>query len=126
MEKFKEYFKFPLQMDSEFEIKVFTADKRMAFDWLISMPREAKEKIVALINGEKPLIPKVKKKWRHESGVIYCRFLEGVNINKEYKVLRIRGWGMLTGIGAYNLPLEEAAIIQDSFAEYCVNMLNND
>ena len=40
--------------------------------------------------------------------------------------MRIRGWGMLTGIGAYNLPAEEAAQIQDDFANYCVQMLNNN
>ena len=40
--------------------------------------------------------------------------------------MRIRGWGMLTGIGAYNLDIETAAKIQDDFAEYCVKMLNNN
>jgi hypothetical protein len=39
--------------------------------------------------------------------------------------MRVRGWGMLTGIGAYNLPLKEASIIQDEFIDYCVKRLNN-
>ena len=36
----------------------------------------------------------------------------------------IRGWGMLTGIGGYNLPTDKAAEIQDAFTNYCVEMLN--
>jgi len=36
----------------------------------------------------------------------------------------IRGWGNLTGTGAHNLKEEEAANIQDTFAEYIVEQLN--
>ena len=32
MEDFKNYYKFPLKMDDDFTIKVFTQDNRMAFD----------------------------------------------------------------------------------------------
>lgn len=126
MKDFKNYFKFPLQMDKEWDIKVYTSDKRMAFDWLINIPHTVKEKIISIINGEVTLTPKVKKEWRHENGILCCKFLEGEYGENEYKVMRIRGWGMLTGIGAYNLPTEEAAQIQDDFAEYCVKMLNNN
>ena len=31
---------------------------------------------------------------------------------------------MLTGVGGYNLPTDEASKIQDDFAKYCVEMLN--
>jgi hypothetical protein len=40
-------------------------------------------------------------------------------------MLRVRGWGMLTGIGGHNIPPIVALKIQDDFAEHCVNMLNN-
>lgn len=39
-------------------------------------------------------------------------------------IITIRGWGNLTGIGGHNLPAEEAANIQDTFASYIVTQLN--
>lgn len=38
----------------------------------------------------------------------------------------IRGWGNLTGIGGHNLKPEEAANIQDTFAEFIINKLNKE
>ena len=38
----------------------------------------------------------------------------------------MRGWGMLTGVGGYNLDAEYAAKIQDEFMEYCIKTLNNN
>ena len=78
MENFKNYFKFPLKMWEDFDIKVFTNDNKMAFDWLINIPREAKNKIVAKINGE-TLIMSVKKEFWHENGIVFCKILEGIN-----------------------------------------------
>lgn len=124
MVNFKDYFKFPLKMWDGFDIKVFTDDDRMAFDWLINIPREAKEGFVSRINGEYK-VQQVKKEYYHKNdGIVYCRVLEGENEGKEYKLFRIRGWGMLTGTGGYHLPEETAAEVQDAFMEYCVEMLN--
>lgn len=124
MVNFKDYFKFPLKMWDGFDIKVFTDDDRMAFDWLINIPREAKEGFVSRINGEHNT-QQVKKEYYHKNdGIVYCRVLEGENEGKEYKLFRIRGWGMLTGTGGYHLPEETAAEVQDAFMEYCVEMLN--
>ena len=125
MENFKNYFKFPLKMWEDFDIKVFTNDNKMAFDWLINLPREVKDKFVAKINGE-TLVMKVKKEFWHENGVVFCKMLEGEHKDTVYTLFRIRGWGMLTGIGGYNLDAETAAKIQDDFTEYCVKMLNNN
>jgi hypothetical protein len=125
MEDFKNYFKFPLKMWENFDIKVFTNDNKMAFDWLINLPREIKDKFVAKINGE-TLEMKVKKEFWNENGVVFCKMLEGEHNDTVYKLFRIRGWGMLTGIGGYNLDVETAAKIQDDFTEYCVKMLNNN
>ena len=124
MVNFKDYFKFPLKMWDGFDIKVFTDDDRMAFDWLINIPREVKEGFVSRINGEYK-VQQVKKEYYHKNdGIVYCRVLEGENEGKEYKLFRIRGWGMLTGTGGYHLPEETAAEVQDAFMEYCVEMLN--
>ncbi len=37
--------------------------------------------------------------------------------------LMVRGWGHLTGVGALNLPVEEAAVIQDEFAVWVVEKI---
>jgi hypothetical protein len=50
---------------------------------------------------------------------------DGDNVGEIIKIARIRGWGMLIGRGGHNLDENKAIEIQDSFAEYCVKMLNN-
>ena len=42
----------------------------------------------------------------------------------EKPLITIRGWGNLTGSGGHNLSQQEAANIQNTFAEYIVNKLN--
>ena len=39
-------------------------------------------------------------------------------------VLNVRGWGYLTGNGALKIDMDEAAKIQDGFAELVVELLN--
>lgn len=119
MEEFKKYYKFPLKMDKDFSIKVFTDDNNMAFDWLLSYGKKynnLKENLLNKINGEEV---NINKSFYHKEGYIYAKG-EVVDI----KVALIRGWGMLTGVGGYNLPADKAAEIQDAFADYCVEMLN--
>lgn len=125
MEKFKEYFKFPLKMWEHMDIKVFTDDNKMAFDWLINIPRATKEKFIARINGILIDPYKVSKRFYHKNdGIVYCRIEEGVHAGQEVKLFRMRGWGMLTGIGGYNLDAETAAAVQDKFMNYCIEQLN--
>ena len=50
-EEFKQYYKFPLKMWEFMEIKVFTDDNKMAFDWLVNIPRDTKQKLIDRING---------------------------------------------------------------------------
>ena len=123
---FKNYFKFPLKMWTDFDLKVFTDDNQMAFDWLINTSRDSKQKLVDKINGVNNTPYQVAKKFWHDKGIIYCKLLSGDNAGKEFKLCRIRGWGHLIGIGGYNLDGETAARIQNDFAEYCVKMLNNN
>ena len=121
MEDFKQYYKFPLKMWEFMEIKVFTDDNKMAFDWLINIPRDTKQKLIDRINGVDTEPYKTKKVFYQKDGIVYCRIEDK---DQELKLFRIRGWGMLTGIGGYNLPTDKAAEIQDVFADYCVEMLN--
>ena len=62
MEEFKKYYKFPLKMWEDFYIKVFTDDDKMAFGWMINIPREIKDAFVSIINGEREPKFNVKKK----------------------------------------------------------------
>ena len=121
MEDFKQYYKFPLKMWEFMDIKVFTDDNKMAFDWLIDIPRDTKQKLIDRINGVDTEPYKTKKTFYQKDGIAYCH-IEGKD--QELKLFRIRGWGMLTGIGGYNLPVDKAVEIQDAFTNYCIEMLN--
>ena len=121
MEEFKQYYKFPLKMWEFMDIKVFTDDNKMAFDWLINIPREIKQKLIDRINGVDTEPYKTKKTFYQKDGIVYCRIEDK---DQEIKLFRIRGWGMLTGVGGYNLPTDKAAEIQDTFTNYCVEILN--
>ena len=125
MEEFKNYFKFPLKMWEFMDIKVFTDNDKMAFDWLCSISREVKLNLIARINGEKTEPYKTKKEFWSDNGIVSVRILEGNNAGKVLKLFRVRGWGMLTGVGGYQLPADRATEIQDAFTDYCVTMLNN-
>lgn len=121
-ENFKNYFKFPLKMWEDFSLKIFTNDNGMALDWMIGYsPKtlEVKKNALAKINGE-DITFNSKASFRHENGIIYLKKID----DTEIPFLRVRGWGMLTGVGGYNLDADVAADIQDAFAEYCVMMLN--
>ena len=121
-EEFMTYFKFPLKMNWEFSIKVFTNDNKMAFDWLIPCSEnteELKKQIVAKINGD-DVQWKKNITFRHFGGTIFYK----VEDKEEKQLCRIRGWGMLTGGGGYALPADYAAKVQDAFGDYCATMLN--
>ena len=122
--EFKQYYKFPLKMWDFLDIKVFTNDNKMAFDWLINIPRDIKQKIIDCINGIDAKPYKIKKTFYLKDGIVYCRIEDGPDSGQEIKLFRMRGWVMLTGPGGYHLSQEKAAEIQDAFANYCVEMLN--
>lgn len=129
MEEFKKYYKFPLKMWEHFTGKVFTQDNLMAFDWLIPYGEKynsIKQRYLDKINGLKSNISKEGVIYFHKEGKIIAHVdnRDDSDIN-DVPILLIRGWGMLTGVGGYNLKSDKAAEIQDAFAEYCVEMLNN-
>lgn len=116
MEEFKKYYKFPLKHDSEYRIKIMTDDYGMALDWLVDIANHLKEALLNALNGKQDgWSPS--GKFTLYKGYIYYN-------NK--KILCVRGWGRLTGVGGYNLPQEKAVEIQDAFAEYCVKALNKN
>lgn len=123
MEEFKQYYKFPLKMWDDFYIKVFTDDNKMAFDWLLPWDEKynnIRQRHLDKINGLETNIPREGVVYIYKDGQIVAK----VDNNEEIKIARIRGWGMLTGTGGYNLSVDKAVEIQDAFAEYCIKMLN--
>lgn len=75
---------------------------------------ELEKNILDKINGKK-VDRKTDTEVTHKDGEIFIG---------DVHIITIRGWGNLTGIGAHNLPAEEAANIQDTFAEFIVDILN--
>lgn len=123
MEEFKKYYKFPLKMWEDFNIKVFTQENCMAFNWLLPWDEEyndLKQRHLDKINGLESNVPKEGITYIHKEGRIIAQMDDG----SELAIALIRGWGMLTGVGGYNLPSDKAAEIQDAFVDYCVEMLN--
>lgn len=110
-------------MREHFTGKVFTQENNMAFDWLFPWGEkydDVKQEHLDKINGLESNVPKEGITYVHNDDLIIAKFENG----EECKIAMIRGWGMLTGVGGYNLPADKAAEIQDAFADYCVKMLN--
>ena len=120
MKTFKDYYKFPLESDS-LGVYVWTADGQMAFNWLCRDNEVLRQDVLDKINGDEHLgiLSIVQRTWSVQQSsigrVICC---------DDAPVLLPRGWGMLRGIGGYNLDEETATRIQDEFIDYVVEQLN--
>lgn len=116
---FKEVYKFPLKVDEYCPIITWTADNQRAFDWCVDVSPEKQQELIDTINDTK------QHQFKHKF------YREGIKIysdNPIFKgpILRIRGWGYLTGIGGLHLNSEEAIRIQDEFGDYIVEQLNKN
>ena len=115
----QEYYKFPLKVDEYCTIITWTAENQRAFDWLINATLEQKQQLVDVINGTNS-DRKFKNQFYREGIHIYSKAPE----LKDAPILRIRGWGYLTGVGGHHLDRDVAAQIQDAFGDYIVEQLN--
>lgn len=126
---FSKYYKFPLKMWEGTTGKVFTDDNNMAFDWLLPHGKQyngIKQRLLDRINGYDYTPWGTKKTfYENDNGHIVCKIEEGENAGNEVKVLLVRGWGMLTGVGGYNLDPSVASQIQDDFTEFILKQLND-
>ena len=116
---FKDVYKLPLKVDDYCPIITWTADKQRAFDWCVDVSPKKQQELIDMINGTK----------QHQFK--YKFYQEGIEIysdNPTFKgpILRIRGWGYLTGIGGLHLSQEEAIKIQNEFGDYIVEQLNKN
>lgn len=127
--EFSKYYKFPLKMHNSMSCKVFTDDNNMAFDWKLPYSEVydgVKQRLLDRINGYDYTPWAIKKVFYvSENGYIICKLIAGDNVGKEIKVLQVRGWGMLTGVGGYNLDPIVASQIQDDFTKFILKQLND-
>lgn len=129
MKTFKDIYEFPLHVTGTWiydNKSQFVAQFERQYDnkgnhdklWM-----QFEKKILNCLNGlgEHPITIDSKFVYDKNNQHIYLDDGE----NKIY-VITIRGWGNLTGIGGNNLSADEAANIQDTFAEFIINKLNNE
>lgn len=116
MKTYKDIYQFPLRK-LEYCSHVLDAKDQFVFQFEHHCMLEDEQDVLDAINGENTSPMKNELKFIHDKGMI-------VETTTNTDCLLIRGWGNLTGIGAHNLPAEEAANIQDTFAEYIVERLN--
>ena len=112
-EDFNVVYKFPLKPNRDCGIKVMTNDNKMAFDWLTSN-EDLKSEVLDVLNGTKEKLSK-SYSVTYECGLIKLD-------NKS--LLRVRGWGYLTGIGGLGLNNELAARFMDEFGNYIKEKLS--
>lgn len=112
---FRDLYTFPFRQ-CNYSSWVYDADSNFIFQFEFKND-ETRKGIINILNGE--LEPTKENIVKHREGTIY------VEKNGEDKpLIMIRGWGNLTGIGAYNLDGDYAGRIQDTLAEYIVERLN--
>ena len=120
MKTYKDIYKLPLRQ-WEYGSRVSCSNNNFVFQF---EPRftngeyadgwqELEKQALSAINGHSFFDKEV----YHEQG---CIFIKG----EVKQIITIRGWGNLTGIGGHNLNADEAANIQDTFAEFIVQQLN--
>lgn len=94
--------------------RITDSKHQFVFQFITGNDKEQTNMINA-INGVKQLENKLLS-FKHKEGYIIA--------NDVIKVILIRGWGNLTGIGGHKLSVEEASNVQDTFAEFIVEQLN--
>ena len=111
MKTYKDVYKLPLEENHGW---IYDQKNNFVFQFLID-DEKTEQKILDVINGKENL-KNLDLVFKHEKGQI---------IDKSgLAIILIRGWGNLTGTGAMNLSVEEAANIQDTFADFIVERLN--
>ena len=129
---FMTVYKLPLHFEEFAPFMVLTADKQRAFDfeWQawpsyekgLGIDDKSIHDIIAKLNGDKNVIIENYYNFTYKDGEIWAF---SAKAKKKKKVMLIRGWGHLTGIGGLHLSESAAAKIQDDFGQYIINILND-
>lgn len=110
MKTYKDIYVFPLSVNTIGWVR----DKKGQFVFQFQFSGTTlHQQFLNVINGDAK--PSKEHNFTHNDGYISEN-------NTNY--ILIRGWGNLTGTGGHNLSPEEAANVQDTFAEFIVNQLN--
>lgn len=121
----KDYYKLPLRYSEDESFMIYSADNRNVINWstwfLTNKP------VHKLTADEKSMLIESINTNTKISGLLNPgdEVISGGNellINDE-SVLVVRGWGMLTGSGGYNLSTDEAIEIQDSLIKYIAELI---
>lgn len=95
---------------------IVAGDMTHCFDMLGNMDNDFATKIVGMMNNTLPRNDcKAKVTYNREDGKIYF---------DNTPQLLVRGWGHLTGIDGMRLSEDDAAKVQDDFANWFCNILN--
>lgn len=107
---FKDLYEFPFRQ-AKYGSWVYDKNSNFIFQFEFRN-EETRQKVIDILNGN--LTEYKRQDVRSEGGMIY--------INDNPFIL-IRGWGNLTGVGAYNLNGDHAAKIQDTLEQYIIEKL---
>jgi hypothetical protein len=108
---FRDLYGFPFH-EAKYGSWVYDAKGNFIFQFEFT-GEDTRKKVLDIINGD--LEEYNRQEVKMDNGVIF------VNDNP---FILIRGWGNLTGVGAYNLDGDYAAKIQDTLAEYITEKLS--
>ena len=107
---FRDLYKFPFHQ-AKYGNWVYDSDSNFTFQFEFK-GEDTRKKVIDILNGD--LLEYKRQDAEHKDGMIT---VDGLDF------ILIRGWGNLTGVGAYNLDGEWAGTIQDTLAEYIVEKL---
>ena len=112
MKKWNDIYELPLRQD---EYGSWVYDNKSNFVFQFEKVSESNRKdILDILNGVREP-ESIDHTFTYEDRYIV--------MDGEREIILIRGWGNLTGTGAHNLPTEEAANIQDTFAAWIIEKL---
>lgn len=114
----REVYQPPFYSD-EYGIYMWSKNKTTTFTFNLSYANSEKQNminsIVNKLNGDSSI--KFDSKFTLRNNIYF-------HYDGEF-AFSIRGWGKLTGVGGYHLPADKAAKIQDEFAKWVLETLNN-
>lgn len=111
MKTWKDIYELPLEQDP---YGSWVYDQKGNFVFQFEKVNEKNQQdILDILNGLQK--PATEHSFINDDGEIW--------MDDERHIITIRGWSNLTGTGAHNLPAEEAANIQDTFAAWIIEKL---
>lgn len=112
---FRDLYQFPFHQ-AKYGSWVYDANSNFIFQFEFDN-KGTREKIIKILNGD--VTEYNRQEVKSNDGYIE------ININGDWlNAILVRGWGNLTGVGAYNLDGKRAAKIQDTLQEYIVEKLS--